>query len=38
MSLNRALTPLQLFSHGNPEVDEAVIAIICRGVSPVVVR
>jgi len=38
MSLNRAITPSQLFGHGNPEVGEAVIAIIRPGVSPVVVR
>lgn len=38
MSLNRVITPSQLFGHGNPEVDEAVIAIMRPGVSPVVVR
>jgi len=38
MPLNRMITPSQLFGHGNPEVDEAVIAIIRPGVSPVVMR
>lgn len=38
MSLNRAITPSQLFGHGNPKAGEAVIAIIRPGVSPVVMR
>jgi len=38
MSLNRVITPPQLFGHGNPEVGEAVIAIIRPGVSPVAMR
>lgn len=38
MSRNRVITPSQLFGHGNPEVGEAVIAIIRPGVSPVAMR